>query len=324
MSLTISIILRIHNREDFYKEAINSIIEQNYDKENFELIIVTNLLEAVEYLKKFVELNYSVCFYKDGTEGEVLYSALTIAKGSIICFLDDDDLWSKGRLLTVSNTFSKFNNLGYFHNSVLPFNGNKFIEVRKKYEDIPKHGNLYVNNLVKSREIRKIIEYYPDFNMSSISIDKKILKNHLEDLKLITTSPDTFLYFCALESDYDLFLSTEPMTFYRHHDLNLTTNDTKNKKWNNSIIKSHEIMLSIFNSNDIFLQKLILRRVLLTKIQDSLRSNNISRRIILKYCAEYLRILLSLFITVDVLVLGLAIFSIFNHSTAQRVYLKLV
>ena len=51
MSLTISIILRIHNREEFYKEAINSIIEQNFDKKRLELIIATNVLSVVEYIK---------------------------------------------------------------------------------------------------------------------------------------------------------------------------------------------------------------------------------------------------------------------------------
>lgn len=323
MSLTISIILRIHNREEFYKEAINSIIEQNFDKKRLELIIATNVLSVVEYIKTFRDLKYLVSFYKDGTEGEVLYSALKIATGSIICFLDDDDLWSKDRLLTVSNAFLRFNNLGYFHNSVLPFKEDKFID-RKKYEIIPKYGNFYVKNLDKSLVIRKITEYYPDFNMSSICIDKKILKNHMDDLKLITTSPDTFLYFCALESCYDLFLCTDSMTFYRHHDLNLTTNDVKNEKWNNSIIESHEKMFVIFKAKDTYLERLILRRLLLTKIQNSLRSRSVSRRDALKYSVEYLHILFSFFITVDALVFGLAIFSTFSHKTAQRVYLKFV
>ena len=48
MSLTISIILRIHNREEYYKEAINSIVEQNYNKNSLEIIIATNVIDAVE------------------------------------------------------------------------------------------------------------------------------------------------------------------------------------------------------------------------------------------------------------------------------------
>ena len=324
MSPTISIILRIHNREEYYKEAINSIVEQNYNKNSLEIIIATNVIDAVEYLKQLKDLRYSVSFYKDGTEGEVLYSALKMATGSIICFLDDDDLWSKDRLLTVSNAFSKFQKLGYYHNSVLPFKDGKLVEVRKKYETISKHGNLYVRNMDKSQGIRKITEYYPDFNMSSISIDKKILINHWEDLKNIITSPDTFLYFCALESSCDLFLSTDFLTFYRHHDLNLTSNNTKNKKWNNSIMESHERMLAIFNTKGTYLEMLILRRLLLTKIQDSLKSKNVSRKAILKYSVEYLRILFTFYIKVDIFIIGLALFSIVNHRIAQQVYLKFV
>jgi hypothetical protein len=160
--------------------------------------------------------------------------------------------------------------------------------------------------------------------MSSISIDKKILINHWEDLKNIITSPDTFLYFCALESSCDLFLSTDFLTFYRHHDLNLTSNNTKNKKWNNSIMESHERMLAIFNTKGTYLEMLILRRLLLTKIQDSLKSKNVSRKAILKYSVEYLRILFTFYIKVDIFIIGLALFSIVNHRIAQQVYLKFV
>ena len=89
-------------------------------------------------------------------------------------------------------------------------------------------------------------------------------------------------------------------------------------------MESHERMFAIFNTKGTYLEMLILRRLLLTKIQDSLKSNSVSRKAILKYSVEYLRILFTFYIKVDIFIIGLALFSIVNHRIAQQLYLKFV
>jgi len=320
--LKLTVILTIHNRTQFFRSAFESILNQTYDANLLEIIVLTNLTDVSDYFSNFNSLNLAVYNYKDSSVAEVLWEGIGRSSGDVICFLDDDDLWREERLEKVHNIFTEYEKVGYYHNSVEPFTDMSNHVERKLYEVTRNQCSLYVTHSNKRKLARRITGYYPDFNMSSICIRRDIISKRLEQLRSLMASPDTFIYFCALEDDHDLFLDTEQLTLYRHHSLNLTKNSTANENWSHAILDSHLFLYDTFSVADTYLEKLALRRLILTKIQILLRGNKPSSRNAASYAAIYLQILFSFLIPVDALVLSVLLLSILSHNIAQRIYFR--
>ena len=318
--LKVTVFLRIHDRSNFYKEALNSILDQDCQRDAIRLVVLTNLEDVAEYFRNFADIDNSVYYYQTGSEGEVLYRGIESSSGPILCFLDDDDLWAKERVSVILEAFKNNPKLGYFHNSVEPFSDDSVKVQRKIYERKSNNDLLYVDNVDKHRMIRKITEYYPDFNLSSICILRDVIVKHLDDLPRVSTSPDTFFYFCALDSAFDLLLDSRALTLYRHHSKILSTSNARNSKWNVDVFESHQTLLNVFSGGGPLLKNIAVRRYVLTKIQISLISLDIPRKTRIKYFIEYLRIFLYFLIPVDFLVLSLCALSIFDKGLGKRIY----
>lgn len=109
----ISIITPTYNCGSFIAETIESVQAQTY--QNWEMIIVDdcssdNTKEIVErYQKNDPRIQY-LCLEKNSGAATVRNTALKLAKGRWIAFLDSDDLWSPDKLerqidFMVSNDF---------------------------------------------------------------------------------------------------------------------------------------------------------------------------------------------------------------------------
>lgn len=320
--LNITIILRIHNRKQYFKEAAESIIHQKFPNKNVDILILTNVKEASEYFETLKEVRSSVYFYEKGNEGEVLSQGIKESTGSILCFLDDDDLWENDKLLVVSNAFKRFENLGYFHNGVVPFSSIPSRMKRRVYERKPRVKSLYVSNAEKTRMIRSILGYYPDFNLSSVCISRKLMSRRIEELAKIKTSPDTFIFYCALESKYGLLLDERPLTFYRHHEGHSSASDPKNENWNKAVMESHKMMYDIFSKSEPCLRNISRRRVALTTIQTSILTGNTTIKDSLKNFLAYVGIFLNSRLPIDFLVIFLYGIFMINKDLARKIYFR--
>ncbi|MDD3472003.1 MAG: glycosyltransferase [Syntrophaceae bacterium] len=89
----VSIILPTYNRAQLLPRAVDSVLSQTY--ENWELIIwndgsTDNTHNVLENFK-----DKRITFYKEDNQGKsyALNQGLRLAKGQIVAFLDDDDVW---------------------------------------------------------------------------------------------------------------------------------------------------------------------------------------------------------------------------------------
>ena len=129
--------------------------------------------------------------------------AINIAKGTVISFLEDDDLFFENKLEIVYKEFKKDNDVVYYHNLWMPIN---------------KNGETININYINT---------FPDVNMSSISIKKSIVKIDEENKINISTEQDTLMYLYALESNKKIIKGKERLTYYMLH--NSTSNIVSNK-----------------------------------------------------------------------------------------------
>jgi hypothetical protein len=94
----VSIVIPVHNGEDFVRDAIDSVLAQNYPR--IELIVVNDAsTDATESIVK--SLPVDICYYDFPTNAgpaEARNRGVREAAGDLVAFLDADDLWPEGRL----------------------------------------------------------------------------------------------------------------------------------------------------------------------------------------------------------------------------------
>lgn len=97
----ISIIMPVYNAEKYMEQAIESVISQTY--QNWELILVDDCSEdgsgniAGEYVLKDKRILYYK-LEKNSGAAEARNFGMKKAEGTILCFLDSDDLWRIDKL----------------------------------------------------------------------------------------------------------------------------------------------------------------------------------------------------------------------------------
>lgn len=103
----ISIIVPVYNAEHFLKECIESVIRQTYD--DWELILVndgsTDMSE--EIIKIYLKDNRIKYYFKDNSGvTETRWIGVEHANGSIVMFIDADDIIVDNALKFVSENFN--------------------------------------------------------------------------------------------------------------------------------------------------------------------------------------------------------------------------
>lgn len=208
----ISVIITAHDRKDYIVKAINSVLNNVYPKDSFEILVVKNfdggIMENIDH--NIILLNL------EGTIGEYMSTAIEKSRGSIICFLDDDDEFYSNKLKEVNDTFKDFPRLGYYHNSFEIINAEgETLKKRSRYKQ-PKR-DYYIQEENKEKYLFKVGRFNGTFNTSCVCIRRSVILPFIHFLKRVPASPDGALYLAALKSNYDLLVTHKILNKYRIH-----------------------------------------------------------------------------------------------------------
>ena len=214
----ITVILLDYNRKEFLLDAFNSALNQTLDRSKYEIIVTKNFRDSKidSYIKKN---GGKLVFFEKGNYGEQVADALKYARGQVICFLEDDDLFMKEKLEYVYNVFLENKNLVYVNNArvYIDDKGGRLNKSPSKFEKREK--NVIINDFNKKPVTLLKIQQYanPWSNPSSIAIRKVILKRFRNALYSVKFAPDLFYYFISLISG-DILISNQTLTKYRVHE----------------------------------------------------------------------------------------------------------
>lgn len=194
----ISIILTSYNKGKFLKEAIESILMQDY--ENFELIIIddasTDGSQTIinKFSKKDLRIKYYLRKQNSGTAAIPRNEGLKLSKGEYICFLDADDKWKKNKLSSQLKQIGK---------NLFNFTACDYINQNGK-----KHSNIFIDTVrvffqkfFLSKGLAGLFAYNPII-LSSVIIKRKIISKYkFDESKSIVGVEDLDLWLRIL-NDY--------------------------------------------------------------------------------------------------------------------------
>ena len=155
----VSIIMPYFKKKKYINQAIDSVIKQTY--KNFELIIIYDdeNKEDLNFLKKIIKKDKRIKLYinkKNLGVGRSRNKGIKLSKGSLIAFLDSDDLWTRNKLKR-QIFFMKKNLLDISHTSFHIINSNNKIIFALK-NNLTKWRKL--DNSLSASKIQKLYDGY--------------------------------------------------------------------------------------------------------------------------------------------------------------------
>lgn len=120
----VSIILPTYNRVDLLKDAVESVLVQTY--ENFELIIVDDGSSdgTLSFVKSLKDDRVKLVSQKNMGRSRARNNGLQVAVGSLITFLDSDDLYLPRKIELQVNFLSREGKYDFVYTSADCFLGN--------------------------------------------------------------------------------------------------------------------------------------------------------------------------------------------------------
>ena len=207
----ISVILTSGTRKEYINHALDSLINQNLPRDLFEVIIVKayndkdidNIIEANSFINITTMANKTI--------GEDILEGLGIAKGEIICFMDDDDLFREMKLSSVINYFNYHPNLGAIYDSS-DFYNDLTSEISNGV--VVKENSFF--DLSSENEFKEFASKNLFWNLSRLSIKKSLALTSVEFLPFLLGHTDDFFFYLLADLRAEVVVLSNRLTLYRH------------------------------------------------------------------------------------------------------------
>ncbi len=283
----VSIVIIDFQRKIFLKNAIESVLRQNIDRNIYEIIVVKNYKSEID---RWLESQRVKCIYsEERSYGSKILEAMRLIKGDVIALLDDDDIFLENKLLNINHVFNEDSRLGYYHNFYKKINQNGieiskrfwFGERKRAFDREVRHDDY--------RNISKLNFLGGDFNHSSITFRIKLLEGIERELPNVTGSFDTLLYFLCSAKGFNYKFTSQPLTGYRIHQSTSSRLAERNSRIEYKIKQLNNynrIKLIIENYGNYNLTKLLNLKIVDTELSLEILSNA-NRRFLFRSLLKY-------------------------------------
>lgn len=214
--VTVTVAITAHSRERYISRALQSVFAQTLDPGMYEVVIVTDS-SSVGVAPKPAPPSVRVIRMSDQSMGRKLAQAIRSAHGSIVSFLDDDDVFAPNKLAWVVRQFRTDSRLGLLHNGLITVDDEErpFMSGRAAMAQTRRRIEVRPGTRLSSRSMEGIFRYMG--NMSSVSLRKEWSLPILGTLDRMQGNPEGFFAAGALRQGVAIVVDPMPLTYYRLH-----------------------------------------------------------------------------------------------------------
>ncbi|MCI4369673.1 MAG: glycosyltransferase, partial [Thermoplasmata archaeon] len=216
--MRISVVVTAYGRKQFLREAVASVDRQERpDGLEVELLVAKNFPD--DEIDRREDVTLYDC--SNTAAGVMMAEATERARGDVVAFLEDDDLWEPNKLSRVAHAFQAHPELGYFGH------GQKPIDAAGR--PIPGAGAMWGLQKRISGENYLAPPLGPSAswvlaanpgNVSSVALRRELLMERAPFLRRLKASLDDFLLWAGLLSGRGVLITPEALTRLRVHTEN--------------------------------------------------------------------------------------------------------
>jgi glycosyltransferase involved in cell wall biosynthesis len=207
--MNFSIVIPTYNRPELLEKLVNSILNLDYDKDDFEVIIIddgstNNAINLTQKYQKSFNLRYY--FQKNSGPSSARNTGIDIARGEYICFLDDDCIPPRDWLKKIHAIITETRADGICGIST------------------DRTGNIFstTSQFISNFLLKELNNYYkmPVFVMSNNLIYKREIFNKIDKFNLLFSRPggeDRELNFRIIEKGYKVTFAKEIIIDHYHN-----------------------------------------------------------------------------------------------------------
>jgi len=225
----ISVLILAHDRRNYLFDAVNSVLSQDFPRDKFEILVVKYELDSDKEIdKKLEELGVRVINTKEVSLGAKIAVGAEEAKGDVLAFLEDDDLFLPGKMSRLHEVFSRDEKIGYYHNEMIFFDIDKNEVIKKDTEfrrkfilRFKRHfkDDLIIKGIEFWRKIPIVSTFFFAFNNSSIAVKKDVILyfNKVYKYSESNHAIDFLHFLLSLELEHLAAMDRRELTLYRVH-----------------------------------------------------------------------------------------------------------
>lgn len=223
----VSVIITCYNLEKYIEAAIESVLNQDYNKNLYEIIIINDFSSDTSYelIKKYPNIK---SYNNSNNLGVLLSTVLGIekSKGEIIFFLDGDDIWEINKISEIVNVYKKNPNTVLVTHDLAYIDTNGFL-INKKTR--PEEEMSLVNISNYDEKIRMGILLHSDYvwlgSAYSIKNNTNTLIEFCNFVKNLSDPYNTYqdwtlAYWIVSHPNSECMYLNKKLLLYRIHGMN--------------------------------------------------------------------------------------------------------
>jgi glycosyltransferase involved in cell wall biosynthesis len=221
-----SVIVLAHDRRQYIRGAVQSILSQSVPRSQYEIIVVKAFSDPS--LDSFLAEIGATSILSPGTPGATKVAAgLGQAHGEVLLLLDDDDLFEPTRLQAIAQAFASDSKLGFFCNQItcIGSDGQPLSQQAIRRLDTRRWNStnqLSIDRPLTPRKLRRLANRKPDFNASAGAVRREVAVRAYPYLTRLRLTVDTLFFFSSLSFGFNVLLDPRRLTRYRVHGENTT------------------------------------------------------------------------------------------------------
>lgn len=184
----VSVIVPVYNAEKYISQTLDSIIEQDYPEKEIIIVDDCSTDNSSQIIKEYMKGNPCITYHKlDKNSGVAVArnTAIEIAKGRFIAFLDSDDIWEQGKLSCQLQLFDKYRGtpltytaVSYIDENGRTIKGKRNVKNRISFAFLLKNTMIATSTVIIDRSVVNVVAMTLRRSAEDYSLWLQILKQY--------------------------------------------------------------------------------------------------------------------------------------------------